>query len=68
MTLTRPSCEKPTHGDGQTFKTCRSEGASQNLEQLCEAHTLYDADLDPELEKQVKERCPHLLEEPKLSE
>lgn len=32
MTLTRPSCEKPIHGDGQTFKTCRSEGASQNLE------------------------------------
>lgn len=55
MTLTRPSCEKPIHGDGQTFKTCRSEGASQNLEQLCEAHTLYDADLDPELEKQVME-------------
>ncbi len=34
-------------------------------EQLCEAKTLYQAILDPELESQVKDRCPHLLEEPK---
>ena len=33
-------------------------------EQLCEAKTLYQAELDPDLESQVKERCPHLLEFP----
>jgi len=34
------------------------------IEQLCEAKTLYKSILDPELEKQVKQECPHLLEKP----
>jgi uncharacterized protein YjbI with pentapeptide repeats len=33
--------------------------------QLFYAKTLYNAKLDSELMEQVKERCPHLLEEPK---
>jgi len=33
-------------------------------DQLCEAKTLYQAELDPDLEIEVKERCPHLLEFP----
>ena len=34
------------------------------VEQLSEASTLYKAKLDPELKKQVKDKYPHLLEEP----
>ena len=34
-------------------------------EQLCEAKTLYQVKLDPDLETQVKEKYPHLLEKPK---
>jgi uncharacterized protein YjbI with pentapeptide repeats len=42
------------------------EGAKNlAVEQLCEAKTLYEVQLDDELKTQVKERCPHLLEEPK---
>jgi uncharacterized protein YjbI with pentapeptide repeats len=35
------------------------------IEQLSRAKTLYTAALDPELMEQVKEKCPHLLKEPK---
>jgi hypothetical protein len=35
------------------------------IEQLCEAKTLYKVQLDQELEKQVMGKCPHLLETPK---
>jgi uncharacterized protein YjbI with pentapeptide repeats len=35
------------------------------VEQLCEAKTLYKVQLDEELEKQVMGKCPHLLEKPK---
>jgi len=35
------------------------------IEQLSKVKTLYNAKLDPELEKQIKEKYPHLLEEPK---
>jgi uncharacterized protein YjbI with pentapeptide repeats len=35
------------------------------VEQLCEAKTLYKVQLDEELEKQVMDKCPHLLEKPK---
>ena len=35
------------------------------VEQLCEAKTLYKVQLDQELEKQVMGKCPHLLETPK---
>ncbi len=38
------------------------------LEQLSKVKTLYEAKLDPELMEQVKEKCPHLLEEPKPDE
>lgn len=34
------------------------------VDPLCETKSLYRAKLDPELEKQVKEKCPHLLEKP----
>ncbi len=34
------------------------------IKQLREAKTLYQAKLDPELESQVKEKCPQLLEKP----
>ncbi len=35
------------------------------IEQLSQVKTLYQAELDPELEKQIKKKYPHLLEEPK---
>jgi uncharacterized protein YjbI with pentapeptide repeats len=35
------------------------------IEQLCEAKTLYKVQLDQEPEKQVMGKCPHLLEAPK---
>ena len=35
------------------------------IEQLSRAKTLYTAALDPELMEQVKEKCLHLLKEPK---
>ena len=35
------------------------------IEQLCEAKTLYKVQLDQELEKQVVGKCPHLFETPK---
>jgi len=35
------------------------------VEQLSQVRTLYLAKLDPELEKQIKEKYPHLLEKPK---
>ena len=35
------------------------------IEQLCEAKTLYKVQLDQELEKQVMGKCPHLFETPK---
>ncbi len=42
-------------------------GGVMNLtvDQLCEATTLYKTQLDPELAKQVKEKCPELLDPPK---
>ena len=33
--------------------------------QLCEANTLYQAKLDPELEREVKKKRPHLFGKPK---
>ena len=35
------------------------------IEQLSQVKTLYQAELDPELEKQIKKKYPHLLEKPK---
>ena len=35
------------------------------IEQLSKVKTLYKAKLDPEIEEQIREKCPHLLEEPK---
>jgi len=35
------------------------------IEQLCQAKTLYKVQLDQELEKQVMGKCPHFLETPK---
>ena len=40
------------------------EDSHLRAEQLCEVKTLYQAKLDPDLEIEVKERCPHLLEFP----
>jgi len=35
------------------------------IEQLSKARSLYKAKLDPEVEKQIREKYPHLLEKPK---
>lgn len=35
------------------------------IEQLSQVKTLYQAELDPELKKQIKKKYPHLLEKPK---
>ena len=56
--------------EGADLKRAELEGADLmgamhlRAEQLCEAKTLYQAKLDPDLEIEVKERCPHLLEFP----
>jgi uncharacterized protein YjbI with pentapeptide repeats len=39
------------------------EALELGVEQLCSAKKLYEARLDTELEKQVKERCPQLMED-----
>jgi hypothetical protein len=50
---------------GADLKKANLQGAiNLEVEQLCMAKTLYKAILDPELERQVKEKCPHLLEKP----
>ena len=38
-----------------------------SINELSEAKTLYKAKLDPELMEQVKDKYPHLLEEPKVN-
>lgn len=44
-------------------------GAKQlTIEQLSKVRILYKAKLDPELEKQIKEKYPHLLKKPELPE
>ena len=50
---------------GADFQEANLLGA-QNLSitQLCEVYTLYEAKLDPKHLKQVKEKCPNLLQEP----
>ncbi len=35
------------------------------VEQVCEVKTLFAAKLDPNLRKQIEEKCPYLLEKPK---
>jgi len=35
------------------------------VRQLCEANTLYQAILDPELEREVRKERPHLFDKPK---
>ena len=42
-----------------------SEVLDLYIEQLSKVKTLYKAELDPELKKQVKDEYPHLLKRPK---
>jgi uncharacterized membrane protein len=39
-----------------------------SINELSEAKTLYEAKLDSELKKQVKDKYPHLLKEPEEAE
>jgi len=39
-----------------------------SINKLSKVKTLYKAKLDPELIEQVKDKYPHLLEEPKFEE
>lgn len=39
-----------------------------SINKLSLVKTLYEAELDPELMEQVKDKYPHLLEEPKSEE
>ena len=54
-----------------SLKSANLEGTNlrwaMNLqaEQLCEADSLYQAELDPELEREVKKERPQLFEQPK---
>ena len=41
-----------------------SEVPDLNIEHLSEVATLYEAKIDPELKKQVKDEYPHLLKKP----
>ena len=47
---------------GAYLRGANLEATELTIEQLCNAKTLYQAKLEPKLESQVKERCPHLLE------
>ena len=40
------------------------EARGLTLNQLSQVKTLFKASLDPNLENRIKEKCPHLLEEP----
>ena len=44
------------------------EARGLTIEQLSKVKTLFEATLDPNLEKQIREKYPHLLEEPKEEE
>ncbi len=41
------------------------EASDLTSDQVCESLTLYRAEMDPELEAQVKQQCPEKLEKPK---
>ena len=62
--LTEADCEETD------FKRTNLEGANLwgarylHTEQLCEAKTLYQAKLDPELEREIRQECPRLFEKP----
>ncbi len=58
---------KPLLRHYTSFKEANLEGIRNlTIEQLSKVETLYGArGLDPELERQIKEKYPHLLEEPK---
>jgi hypothetical protein len=47
--------------EADLFEANLQGAAVLSVDMLCEARTLYKAELDPEPEKQVKERCPDLL-------
>jgi hypothetical protein len=52
--------------EGAKLQNADLTGAKNlTIDQLSKVKTLYKAILDPEILKQVKECCPHLLEEPK---
>ncbi len=57
--------------DRTDLKRANLEGANLGgaiflrAEQLCEAKTLYQAELDPGLEHEVKHKCPLLIEKPR---
>ena len=47
------------------FRGANLRGAKNlTIQQLSQVKTLYQAKLDPDLEAQVKEKYPHLLEKP----
>ncbi len=57
--------------DRTNFKRADLEGADLKAAiflragQLCKAKTLYQAELDPDLEREVSDKCPRLLEKPR---
>jgi uncharacterized protein YjbI with pentapeptide repeats len=52
--------------EGANFEGANLRETKQlTIEQLSKVKTLYKAELDPELEKQIKKKYPHLLKEPK---
>ena len=52
--------------DGANLEEANLEGVhGLTIEQLSRVKSLYGAKLDPVLMQQVKEKYPHLLEEPK---
>lgn len=58
-----------TNLDGADFEEANLQGARiLKLEQFSNVKTLYKAKLDPKLEKQIKEKYPHLLEKPEKKE
>jgi len=44
------------------------EAKTLTIDQLCQTKILFQAELDPDLLKQVKQKCPRLLKEPKDEE
>ncbi len=51
--------------DADLIKANLTKVKNLSKKQLSKAKTLYEAKLDPELKKQVKDKYPHLLKKPK---
>ncbi|MDQ7837006.1 MAG: pentapeptide repeat-containing protein [Thermodesulfobacteriota bacterium] len=60
--------EKASLAGADLVKANLKEAKNLSIDQLCQAATLFEAELDPELEKSIQEACPLVMREPKPDE